>query len=416
MAKQNEVIDGIAVRITDANLGVGGQGAARKAVLANDPDQVVVLKYLPPAANAEQRSKALVSLRLSELSPFLAAPLAVTVRKSGKVIHLSPFAEGKGIEEDRARSLPELLEICHLLACLLETLEERGLAHGDLSSTNIRITKRGDVFLIDFDNFASTDPGIPKPTMIGQHLMMAPELRSKNKSPTMESDRYTYGVVFSTLLLGRHPAVGLAANPAEVDHTMTSGIWPERSKQLGPDELPLAALGQTMLQLMDQAFLLEPAQRPAAADWRRAFQSALSATFIHDCGQAFVLDSSTTACPVCGGHLSIPKQVVTTFTPTDQMTLRMPATGQSYKLKLQDGKSLVLGRSNLPGASQTTSGSHLEVTPYKDQLLLRHIGRNPTLIQRNGQWYRLEEYWLDLSALKQGPLTLRLAETEIIFE
>ncbi|MDA9009096.1 hypothetical protein N9K16_03950 [Alphaproteobacteria bacterium] len=197
---------------------------------------------------------------------------------------------------------------------------------------------------------------------------------------------------------------------------MSSGTWLERSKQPGPDELPLAALGQTLLNLMDRAFLLEPDQRPSAEDWRRAFQSALSVTFIHDCGQAFVLNSSTTACPVCGDQLSIPKQVQPTSPKMNQIVLRMPATGQSYKLKLQDSKSLVLGRSNLPGASQTTSGNHLEITPYNDQLLLRHTGRNPTLIQRNGQWYRLEEYWLDLPKLRRSPLQLRLAETEIIFE
>ncbi len=95
------------------------------------------------------------------------------------------------------------------------------------------------------------------------------------------------------------------------------------------------------------------------------------------------------------------------------LKLILPATGAKFRVDLPDRQPIVMGRHNLPGLPGTVSGRHLEVTRSGDRLLLHHIGRHPTLIQRHGQWYRLEQHWFELKEMRNKPLVLKLAEEEV---
>jgi hypothetical protein len=81
-------------------------------------------------------------------------------------------------------------------------------------------------------------------------------------------------------------------------------------------------------------------------------------------------------------------------------------------VELKDRTAIILGRTTMPGLPPTVSGRHLEILPFQGKLLLRHVGSNPTCLQRSGQWYLLNEIWVDLPT-RSTPIQLRLADTEM---
>ncbi len=398
-------VDGIILNPINSMFGQGGQGRVEQVALTSDPKIGLVLKRLPITPEAKERTKALVDLCLPLLSPFLAAPIAVNLDGHDEIVHVAPLAIGNDLENDN-RTVAESFEVGLHLACLTEILEEHGIAHGDLAPSNLIIETDGSVHLIDFDNFSSTDTAVPTPTMAGQPMMLAPEIRIDKQTPTIESDRFSFAVLLGMILLRRHPADGQAQVPADMDRVMTSGIWPERNRTPEPDDVPIAALGDKLCTLFDAAFLVDPAGRPTANEWRLALGEALHTLVIHDCGNAFVPSHTQTHCPWC--QLSIEAALVVPH----QLKITVPSTGARYSLALQDGKTIVLGRGNL-GSHASVSGKHLELTPFGDKVFLRHIGRHPTAILKNGQWYNLKESWIDVSDFATAPIPLRLADLDI---
>lgn len=400
------VIDDITVEITDRNFGAGGQGQAFKGHLVHDPNETVVIKALPVSTTAIERAEAIAQAALPTLSPFLAGPLSAKAI-GDQLYHVAPLAEGSDLEQDRPRTFPEQLEIAHHLMCQIAILEDAGIAHGDYAPGNIKIDANGAVTPFDFDNALLPDPSVPAPDMAGQHMMLAPEIRSGQSGVTIESDRFAFAVLLNMILLGRHPAAGIATNPAEIDRTMSLGRWPERDRKAAPDETPIGALGRDIPKLFDAAFSTTPAKRPSADIWRRALQGALQSTWIHDCGNAFVLSARRKTCPWCGG------KAVAKEPAAPSLVILVPGAGAKFRTTLKDGETLTLGRTNLPGMGQTVSSRHLEVTRHKDQLLLRHLGRNPTLIQLESQWYRLNETWIAEADMQKAPLSFKLADVAI---
>ena len=396
-------IGGVAVQVTDANLGSGGQGQALKAHLIGDPATELVIKTLTGDPGEKERVEALVDLQLPLLSPYLAGPLAFEALPDGSIQHLAPFASGNNLEHDRARTLPELLEVAHHLACQWTVCEDNDIAHGDVALSNVIVTDQGEASPIDFDNFFKQ--GAPDPQMAGQHMMLAPEIRTNQSGATVESDRFAWAVLFNMLLLTRHPTAR-ANNPAELDRLMSTGRWPERDYIPAADETPIDALGFELPAFFDQAFDLDPAARPSADDWRRTLHAALHNIWIHNCGQAFVGDHRTGECPWCNAPVSIVQAV-------PGLTIIIPSTGAKFKTPFDDGASITLGRSNLGAISPAVSNRHLQITRYRDQILLRHIGRNSTLIHTRGQWFQLEDAWINASELAGTGITLKMADADI---
>lgn len=300
------------------------------------------------------------------------------------------------------------MELAFLLACLLTILEEQGVSHGDLAPSNIMITAESEVYLIDFDNFTSTSPHVPKASMAGQHMMLAPELRGdKPSAPDQYSDLFSLGVTMNLLLLRRHPA-GDAKVPADVARALSSGLWPERQRIAELGDVPIEALGANLAQVFDEAFLLQPDKRPSADRWRRTLGIALQNLVLHDCGGVFVLDKGQTSCPWCQASIgALPQPDI------QALKLTLPGAKRKYRVPLVEGKTLVLGRANLGGATAAVSSKHLELTPMGKRIFLRHIGRNPTQILKDGQWYQLKSIWLELDDIALAPIPLKLADLHI---
>ncbi len=392
--------------IIQADLGRGGQGAVHLAEPATAPELPGILKQLEPKPGVVERVVGLCDGDFGQYSPYIAAPFTHGVDDHGNLLHLAPYFEGVALDNDQPRSLPDLLAIMHHAACQFCILHEHCVAHGDIAASNVLTDPDGVTCLIDLDCFVSPDPAVPAPLHIGQPLYMAPELRAGNVIPSIESDRFAFAVLVSQVLLGRHPLTDLAETPVETDRFMSLGLWPERQRTIASGETPIDALGPDLPSMFDAAFSLDPALRPSLEDWRVALHRAVNHCFLHDCGQALVVLPGVTECTWCGGAIQPP-------VAEHSLKLILPATGAKFRVELPERQPIIMGRDNLPGLPGTVSGRHLEMTRAGDRLLLHHIGRHPTLIQRNGQWYRLEQYWFHLKDLQGAPLILKVAEVDL---
>ena len=402
----HETLAGIDLKIIDPYLGKGAQGQARKVTLIEDETVGLVAKSLSADTETVLRTKHLCGFALPLRNPFLAAPFVFDQNGNSSIRHLAPFADGKPLNEDILRTFPERIEIAHHLACNWCVLEENGLAHGDIRLPHIVISKRGETKLLDFDNIISANAAIPPPPMAGDRMIMAPEIRLKKSPPSIESDRFAYAVWYHMLLLQRHPTDAVASTPAELDKVMSDGIWPERNRQSQPDEVPAAALGAEILLLFDQAFSANPTERPSGDQWRRAFSQALKNLYIHDCNEAFVAKKGQKQCPWCLAEVSLSPDVPV-------LKISLPHSGTRYVVPLTNNTPIALGRGNLTPCSAAVSGRHLEIFRQNDQLLLRHLGSNQTLIEHQGSWYQLEEVWLPFADLSGKQTRLKLADMMI---
>ena len=98
---------------------------------------------------------------------------------------------------------------------------------------------------------------------------------------------------------------------------------------------------------------------------------------------------------------------------TDQLKITIPSSGERFGMSLKKGQSTILGRSNLGSNAASVSSQHLEIISMGRRVFLRHIGRYPTAVLRDGQWYNLRETWVEVEELSTAPITLRLADLHI---
>lgn len=355
------------------DLGHGGQGHALKVRSREQSNFPLVLKTMDYSLEAEQRVKHLVDLRLDRVSPFLAAPLAYEI-KDKKVIHLSPFIDGVSLDEDVPRTFPRLVEMATQLAALLTLLEERGIAHGDLSPTNLVISPEGFISLIDWDNYHSDKlPSNLSPRLIGQDVMAAPELQSGKLPASIHSDRFTATILFNQLLLGRHPA-DYIKEMDKLKEAMIAGGWPERHRIETQDDTPIESLGSDLPFMFDQAFSLEPQTRPSADAWRRELQKSVKKVNLHSCGQAVIDTPSINHCCWCQEKISQTRKM---------LQIKVLSTGKVFEVPWLAGQSVVLGRSSLELSNLAVSREHLRLEFKPNSIKLITLGSNGTYV--NGQ-------------------------------
>lgn len=401
--KTTETIRNLEFDVVNANLGTGAQGGAKLVTRRGGSGEPYAFKWLKvKSKDILPRTKGITGLCLPKQNPFLAGPVICEQRNSDQIVHIAPYAEGKPLDKDIARSFPERMEIAHHAACNWTTCEEIGYFHGDIRLPHLLISKDGAVSLIDHDNGGLVDESIPPSPMAGDPMMMPPELRDLKTAPTMESDRFEYAVWFHMLLFERHPAEGVAKKPYELAKVMSAGRWTGYDQYRLLRGMPVAALGQKLPKLFEQAFSINPTARPAADEWRQAFGQALKEIDIHVCGNAYV-QAHQDHCPWCNAEI----------VADPKLRISLPNHGRAYHVQIENHSSIKLGREKLGPVSTKLSGRHLDMLFHADQIYLRHCGRNPSLIRYKGKWFNLDEVWWPFSKLKQEPMDLVLADVAI---
>jgi DNA-binding helix-hairpin-helix protein with protein kinase domain len=307
-------------------LASGGEGAVHVVVA----DTAVVAKVYHKALAGDQVEKLvrMTSQTVPELCKFAAWPTTTLHDSAGGPVvgFLMPrFAGFRPIHTlyspaHRRAAFPQadwafLIHTAGNCAIAFDTLHSHGVVVGDVNQSNVLVSERALVGLIDCDSFQVQADGRLFICPVGVSPYTPPELQGKSFRQvvrTVNHDRFGLAVlVFHLLFMGRHPFAGRFLGSGEMP--LEQAIAEYRfvySRHAGdlqmappPNTLSLQALAPDLRQLFERAFdrgSEADGARPSAAEWQTAlaaFEKSLR-TCPEDAGHkvpAHLLD-----CPWCG--------------------------------------------------------------------------------------------------------------------
>jgi len=198
-------------------LGKGGMGSVYKAKQVK-LNRTVALKVLHIEGDSEEEKEAekrfySEAQAMKELNHQNLATVYDFGKQDDKIFIAMTFVEGESLSDiiKREKKLPvkNASYIAWQIARGLEYAHERGVIHRDIKPSNIMIMKNNAVCIIDFgisittDSQRLTNPGMT----MGTPEYMSPE-QCQNKNVTLQSDIYSFGIVFYEMLSGDPPFVG----------------------------------------------------------------------------------------------------------------------------------------------------------------------------------------------------------------
>jgi serine/threonine protein kinase/Tfp pilus assembly protein PilF len=211
-----------------SHLGSGGMGDVYQATDSR-LGRNVAIKLFPEAfthdtervRRFEREARVLASLN----HPNIAAIHGIDEFKGRKFLVMELVGGETLAERIQRGAVPtdEALSIVKQIAEGLESAHAKGIVHRDLKPANIKITKQGQVKLLDFGlakvlageaadvnqshlptlDLAQTNTGV----ILGTAAYMSPE-QAQGKPLDERSDIFSFGVVFYELLSGRRPFIG----------------------------------------------------------------------------------------------------------------------------------------------------------------------------------------------------------------
>ena len=195
-------------------LGEGGMGVV---YLAEDTrlDRKVAIKFLPKqvAADHETRSRFKVEAKSAAALNHPNIATIYAIEESGDEIFITmEYIDGNELK-DKIDSGPlpitDALDIAIQIANGLNTAHQKGIIHRDVKSTNIMLTEKGDVKIMDF-GLAKIRGGpelTQSQTTLGTAAYMSPEQFS-GEAVDHRSDIWSFGVVLFNMLTGQMPFKG----------------------------------------------------------------------------------------------------------------------------------------------------------------------------------------------------------------
>lgn len=313
-------------------IGEGGQGM----VLKTDHPNIVVKISMPlekEVEHARNQIKKIMRLPLRDLKIALPLTLLQLKKRVGYVMELMDGLEPLSVQIERIYNENSQLDLERyrdsgsferrllLLKQLTETLSKlhgKGLAFGDLSPSNIFVSKsieHNQVWLIDADNIHSVEHS---------HLhsfytkgYAAPELIRNETGTNTQTDSWSFAVIALQLLTHTHPFNhGIAVeneDPDVAELKAERGEFPwvfditDDSNELAVAGFPVQdMLNKRLFNLFQRCFgesrLIERLhERPTMAEWNLELHRTLS-LIQHcqeeDCRSSYIANQSMT-CPFC---------------------------------------------------------------------------------------------------------------------
>ena len=209
-------------------LGAGGMG---EVYLAFDPrlDRMVALKILPPDL-VDDVDRLVRFTREAKAASALNHPNVATIHDIGESAGVRfivmEYVEGHTLAEKIAGgslAVAEILDIAVQVSDALDAAHGKGIIHRDIKPTNLMLTSRGQVKVLDFGiaktahgerallteemtSGAQTAVGL----IIGSVPYMSPE-QMLGQAVDHRSDLFSLGVTLYELATGRHPFAGTTA-------------------------------------------------------------------------------------------------------------------------------------------------------------------------------------------------------------
>ncbi|HQR38610.1 MAG TPA: protein kinase [Blastocatellia bacterium] len=202
-------------------LGGGGMGDVYSAY-DTDLTRMVAVKVLGRKFASDVLSKRRF-LREAQMASILNHPNIATIYEigetSGVPYIVMEYVEGDTLSDRLAADGPfpigEIVAIGSQIASALDEAHDKGVVHRDIKSSNIILTTRGSVKILDFGLAKPsplgekmkqqvsdiTEPGV----LIGTITYMSPEQASGNGEVTQLSDIFSLGVVLYEMTTGKLP-------------------------------------------------------------------------------------------------------------------------------------------------------------------------------------------------------------------
>jgi serine/threonine protein kinase/Tfp pilus assembly protein PilF len=212
-------------------LGAGGMG---EVYLAEDTrlGRQVALKFLPASYqyDPDRRARFLKEARAASAlrSPNIAAIYDIGLHDGASFIAME-YVEGETITRRLERgpiAIKDVMEIARQVADALDEAHQMGIVHRDIKSSNLMVTERGLVKVLDFglakmiDTQSNLDDDVQPTVMLGQQTSlgavigtvwyMSPE-QALGKDVDSRSDIFSLGIVIYEMLTGRLPFEGESA-------------------------------------------------------------------------------------------------------------------------------------------------------------------------------------------------------------
>jgi serine/threonine protein kinase/Flp pilus assembly protein TadD len=241
-------------------LGRGGMGVV---YLADDTklSRQVAIKFLPGefTGNSEERARFLVEAKAAASlnHPHIATIYAIE-EADGHLFMVMEYIEGQELKEIIKSEIPNLQTAINYATQIAEGLQaahEKGIIHRDIKSSNIMITPKGQVKIMDFGlaQVAGIGTELTKEyTTLGTAAYMSPE-QAQGEFVDNRADIWSFGVVLYEMLTGRLPFTGT------YEQQIIYSI-------LNDDPEPIVGLTPKIEQILQKALAKNPNQRFQSID------------------------------------------------------------------------------------------------------------------------------------------------------
>lgn len=186
-------------------------------------------------------------------------------RKRFRVAEVSLVMElidAVGLEQRLPRTYVQAVEVFRQVASALAHMHDRGFIHADLKPSNILITEKGDVKLIDLGQSCSV--GTIKKRIQGTPGYMAPE-QAHRQAITQQTDIYNFGATMYWVLVRDVIPTALPPKGDDSNGAIYSGaIEAEQIPPPVPPHEKNPLIPQLLSKLVLDCVKVEPYQRPAS--------------------------------------------------------------------------------------------------------------------------------------------------------
>ncbi|MFN0084949.1 MAG: helix-hairpin-helix domain-containing protein [Blastocatellia bacterium] len=273
-----------------------GSGAKGDVYIVLGHPQLAAKLYRSPISDGmRQRLELMVKLSTPRLQKISAWPIDTLAEAAGGGVtgFLMPNFAGfdpihqllgvkSRLEYFQNSSWPFLIHTAANTARAFSVIHEHGHLIGDVSSTNMLVSGKAIVSLLDCDNYQITTPNEQYLCEGGTTGYTPPELIGidhTNLPRTRDHDHFGLSVIiFQLLFLGRHPFSGkfLGAGEKDLDEAIREYRFAygadagTRQMEPPPGTLPLEAMPASAISLFGRAFLSNA--RPKPHEWVDALE------------------------------------------------------------------------------------------------------------------------------------------------
>jgi len=213
-------------------LGEGGMGVVYKAE-DTKLKRTVALKFLPldRLGTKEEKDR---FVREAQAAAALNHPNIATIysidEEEGHLFISMEYIQGESLKEKTASAplkLKKVLDISAQTALGLQAAHEQGVVHRDIKSSNIMVTPKGQVKIMDFGlaKFSGSTLLTKAGTTLGTIAYMSPE-QAQGEEVDLRTDIWAFGVVLYEMVTGQIPFQG------DYDQAMIYSILNEEPEPL----------------------------------------------------------------------------------------------------------------------------------------------------------------------------------------